>query len=164
MTRSTATSRLPRPGVTHRVAGKWTNTGAWPHVQFTGRIGFAEVAALHAQSLATVLLMPERYRTVGAFGSRLFESVTQGCLPLTPAETIGAAAFTPSALHVRDADDVIDKITWIKRISGTAEHADLIRACLDLLNPYRTSQQVAVLLAALRDLADAGSPLTARSC
>jgi hypothetical protein len=150
--------------VTHRVAGKWTNTGAWPHVNFTGRIGFAEVVGLHAQALATVLLMPERYRTVGAFGSRLFEAITQGCLPLTPAESVGADAFTPAALHVQDAADVIDKITWIERIAGTAEHAALIRSCLDMLDPYRTSRQATVLLAALRDLADAGPPLTTRSC
>lgn len=148
----------------HRVAGKWTNTSAWPHVRFTGRIAFGEVAGLHAQALATVLLMPERYRTVGAFGSRLFESVTQGCLPLTPADTVGAKVFTPLSLHVRDADDVVDKVTWIQRIAGTAEHAALIRACLDLLDPYRTSRQAAVLLATLRDLADDGRPLTSGSC
>ncbi|WP_203821578.1 hypothetical protein [Paractinoplanes ferrugineus] len=149
---------------THRVAGKWTKTGAWPDIHFTGRVGFAEVAALHSQALATVLLLPERYRTVGHQTSRLFESITQGCLPLTPADIFGAEVFTPPQLHVRDAADVIDKITWIQRIAGTAEHAALIRACLDLLDPYRTSRQAAVLLAALRDLAGAGPSLITRSC
>jgi hypothetical protein len=150
--------------VTHRVAGKWTNTSAWPHVQFTGRARFADVAALHSRALTTVLLMPERYRTVGAFGSRLFESVTCGCLPLTPADVTGAEAFTPPHLHVRDTADVVDKIAWIQRIVGTAEHAALIRECLDLLDPYRASRQAAVLLAAMHDLSGAGRPVPVRSC
>ncbi|MFC7530144.1 hypothetical protein [Actinoplanes sp. GCM10030250] len=147
----------------HRVAGKWTNTSAWPHVQFTGRIRFAEVAGLHAQALTTVLLKPERYRTVGAFGSRLFESVTQGCLPVTPADTVGADRLTPKSLHVRDAAELVDRIRWIESIAGTDEHASLIRACLDLLDPYRISRQAAVLLAALHDLAGTGRPDHIRS-
>jgi hypothetical protein len=149
--------------VTHRVAGKWTNTGAWPNVQFTGRIRFAEVAGLYAQALATVLLKPERYRTVGAFGTRLFESVTQGCLPLTPADTVGAERLTPESLHVRDAADLVDRIRWIESIAGTDEHADVIRDCLDLLDPYRVSRQAAALLAALYDLAGSSRPDPLRS-
>jgi hypothetical protein len=47
--------------VTHRVAGKWTDTGPWPHVNFTGRCRFDEVADIHRGALATVLLLPERY-------------------------------------------------------------------------------------------------------
>ncbi|WP_436528411.1 hypothetical protein [Actinoplanes sp. HUAS TT8] len=147
----------------HRVAGKWTNTSAWPHVQFTGRIRFADVAGLHAQALATVLLKPERYRTVGAFGTRLFESVTQGCLPMTPADTVGAERLTPKILHVRDAAELVDRIRWIEDIAGTDEHADVIRACLDLLEPYRVSRQAAVLLAALHDLAGTTRPAPVRS-
>jgi hypothetical protein len=149
--------------VLHRVAGKWTNTGAWPHVRFTGRIGFADVAPLHSQALTTVLLKPERYRTVGAFGSRLFESVTRGCLPLTPADTVGADRLTPKLLHVRDADELLDRICWIESIAGTDEHASLISDCLDLLNPYRCSRQSAVLLTALDGLAGAGRPNPLRS-
>jgi hypothetical protein len=147
----------------HRVAGKWTNTSAWPHVKFTGRIRFAEVAGLHAQALTTVLLTPERYRTVGAFGTRLFESVTQGCLPLTPADTVGAERLTPTNLHVRDDAELVDRIRWIESIAGTDEHAALIRACLDMLSPYRVSQQADVLLATLHDLAGTGRPDPLRS-
>jgi hypothetical protein len=153
-----AAAQLP-----HRVAGKWTNTSAWPHIQFTGRIGFAEVADLHSQALTTVLLMPERYRSVGAFGSRLFESVTRGCLPLTPADTVCAGRLTPESLHVRDSDEVLDRIRWITSIAGTDEHAGLIRACLNKLNPYRTSLQAAALLIALHGLARDDRPVSARS-
>jgi hypothetical protein len=39
----------------------------------------------------------------------------------------------------------------------------LIRACLDLLVPYRVSRQAAVLLATLHDLAGTGRPDPFRS-
>jgi hypothetical protein len=147
----------------HRVAGTWTDIAAWPQVQFTGRCRFDEVAGLHRRSLATLLLLPERYRAVGHQTCRLFEAVTQGCLPLTPADTVCAEQFTPPQLHVRDAADVIAKVRWVAGIAGTAEHEALIRGCLSLLEPYRTSTQVEVLLATLYDLADAGRPAPSRS-
>ena len=149
--------------VPHRVAGKWVNVGAWPQVQFTGRCRFDEVASIHRRALATVLLLPERYGVVGHQTSRLFESVVNGCLPLTPADTVGAEKFTPPSLHVRDADEVVDRIRWIARIAGTDEHAALIRECLDLLNPYRTSRQAAALIATLHGLAGAARPVPSRS-
>jgi hypothetical protein len=142
--------------VTHRVAGKWTDTGPWPHVNFTGRCRFDEVAAVHRGALATVLLLPERYRTVGHQTSRLFEAVTQGCLPLTPADTVAADRFTPPELHVRDGGEVIEKLRWLQSIAGTPAHRDLIRACLRLLEPYRLSTQIAVLLDTLHTL---GAPV-----
>ena len=42
----------------HRVAGKWTRTADWPHVNFTGRCAFSEVQELYETALATVLLLP----------------------------------------------------------------------------------------------------------
>jgi len=145
----------------HRVAGKWTETSAWPHVRFSGRCGFDGVAGLHRRALATLLLLPERYRTVGHQTCRLFEAVTQGCLPLTPADTVGADRFTPASLHVRDADEVIAKLRWIAAIQGTSEHAELIGECLRMLDPYRVSAQIPVLLNALHDIA---GPVPSRSC
>ncbi|GID29541.1 hypothetical protein [Paractinoplanes brasiliensis] len=142
--------------VTHRVAGKWTDTGPWPHVNFTGRCRFNEVADIHRGALATVLLLPERYRTVGHQTSRLFEAVTQGCLPLTPADTVAADRFTPPELHVRDGGEVVEKLHWLQSIAGTPAHQDLIRACLRLLEPYRLSTQIAVLLDTLHAL---GAPV-----
>ena len=47
---------------THRVAGKWTRTSDWPHVNFTGRCTFPEVRELHESALATVLLLPDTVR------------------------------------------------------------------------------------------------------
>ncbi|MDY7091272.1 MAG: hypothetical protein SYR96_40120 [Actinomycetota bacterium] len=142
--------------VTHRVAGKWTDTGSWPHVNFTGRCRFDEVADIHRGALATVLLLPERYWTVGHQTSRLFEAVTQGCLPLTPADTVAVDRFTPSELHVRDGGEVVEKLHWLQSIAGTPAHQDLIRACLRLLEPHRLSTQIAVLLDTLHAL---GAPV-----
>lgn len=152
-----AAVRLP-----HRVAGKWVDIDAWPRVRFTGRCRFGEVAGIHRRALATVLLLPERYRTVGHQSSRLFESVIQGCLPLTPADTVCAGRFTPASLHVRDAGEVVDRIRWIESIAGTDDHAALIGACLKLLDPYRTSRQAAALITAVHSLAGAGRPVPAR--
>jgi hypothetical protein len=65
----------------HQVAGKWTRTGNWPWVNFTGRCAFEQVAELHASALATVLLLPDRYARAGQMTQRLFEAVLAGCLP-----------------------------------------------------------------------------------
>lgn len=139
--------------LTHRVAGKWPRTDAWPHVTFTGRAAFEDVAEIHTAALATVLLLPERYRAVGHQTSRLFEAVTQGCLPLTPADTACADAFTPDVLHVQDGADVLAKVRWLRRLAGSREHQALIAACLTRLEPYRLSRQAGVLLDALHQLA-----------
>ncbi|MEV6595497.1 hypothetical protein AB0M36_01380 [Actinoplanes sp. NPDC051346] len=143
----------------HRVAGKWPRTEAWPHVTFTGRAPFDEVATIHAAALATVLLLPERYRAAGHQTSRLFEAVTQGCLPLTPADTACADAFAPEVLHVHDGADVLTKTRWLRRLSGSSEHRDLIATCLTYLEPYRLSRQAAMLLHALYQLTADRPPL-----
>ena len=65
----------------HRVAGKWTRTAQWPHVTFTGRIAFPDVRPLYKSSLATILLLPERYASAGQMTQRIFEAALAGCLP-----------------------------------------------------------------------------------
>lgn len=131
--------------VTHRVAGKWPTTARWPHVVFTGRCAFDEVAQIHRQALATVLLLPHRYAQVGHMTSRLFEAVLAGCVPLVPAEVVGADAFVPPALHVADATEVVGRVKHLRDIAGSAEHANLIAACLNRLQPLRLSHQLSVL-------------------
>lgn len=136
--------------VSHEVAGKWPNTGAWPHVTFTGRCTYPDVVGKHRRSLTTVLLMPDRYAAVAAMSSRLFESVIAGCLPLAPAELALAELFVPAELRVASAADVLDRIAWLRSIQGGPEHTDLIRACLTRLEPFRASRQVAHLTQVLR--------------
>jgi hypothetical protein len=132
----------------HRVAGKWPRTSQWPHLNFTGRCAFDEIQAIYRSGLATVLLLPDRYARVGHMTQRLFEATLAGCLPLTPAPIAAAAPFTPERLHVRDGQQVIERITWARRIAGTAEHAELIADCLAQLEPFRLSTWTSGLISA----------------
>lgn len=136
----------------HGVAGKWTQIERWPHVNFTGRCPFPEVQRLHRAALATVLLNPARYSSVGHVSQRLFEAALAGCLPITPDVIAGAEVFTPPVLHVRDGREVIDRVEWALGIAGSQEHADLIRACLSHLEPFRLSAWTARLMQLIETL------------
>jgi hypothetical protein len=136
----------------HRVAGKWTRTADWPHVNFTGRCTFPEVRELYESALATVLLLPDRYARAGQVTQRLFEAVLAGCLPLTPATLPFAPAFTPSALHAADGAAVADRIIELQSIAGTTRHARLIADCLGMLGIFRLSRQVTTVNRVLRRL------------
>jgi hypothetical protein len=139
-----AAARLP-----HRVAGKWTRTARWPHVNFTGRIPFDEVAPTYRSSIATVLLAPARYARTGQFTQRLFESVLAGCLPLAPHTLRGAEAVVPRELIVTSASDIVDTGTALAALAGSQAHADLIARCIDRLDPFRASRQIRTLNAVL---------------
>jgi hypothetical protein len=141
----------------HRVAGKWTRTDAWPHVNFTGRCAFPEVRELHLSALATVLLLPGRYARAGQMTQRLPEAVLAGCLPVTPASLPCAPAFTPPVLHAATGDQVAGIISGLQRIAGTSGHADLIARCIAMLGVFRLSRQIATIDRILRRLTDAGS-------
>jgi hypothetical protein len=141
----------------HRVAGKWTRTDAWPHVNFTGRCAFPEVRELHLSALATVLLLPGRYARAGQMTQRLPEAVLAGCLPVTPASLTYAPAFTPPVLHAATGDEVAGIISGLQRIAGTSGHADLIARCIAMLGIFRLSRQIATIDRILRRLTDAGS-------
>lgn len=121
----------------HVVAGKWTRADAWPHVSFVGRVPFAEVTETYSRSVATVLLLPDRYARAGQMTQRLVEAVLAGCLPLTPASIRSAERFTPRRLHVTDGAAVTAMITQLTEIAGTSEHVALIAACLWALDIFR---------------------------
>ena len=138
----------------HRVAGKWTRTAPWPHVNFTGRCSFPDVRELYESALATVLLLPERYARAGQMTQRLFEAVLTGCLPVTPATISFSAVFTPPALHASTGRRVADCIAGLQDIAGTARHRDLIADCLARLGTFRLSRQLRTLDQILRRTAD----------
>jgi hypothetical protein len=129
----------------HLVAGKWTHTGAWPHVSFIGRVPFTQVTQIYRRSVATVLLLPDRYAQAGQMTQRLAEAVLAGCLPLTPASIRSADRFTPQQLHVTNGPDTTAMITRLTGIAGTSEHVTLITACLRALDLFRLSRQLDVL-------------------
>ncbi|MEU8617232.1 hypothetical protein [Streptomyces sp. NPDC048623] len=133
----------------HLVGGKWTRTGRWPHVRFLGRLPFEAVQGVYGRSLATVLMLPERYAAVGQMTQRIFEAVLAGCLPLAPADIAHADRFVPEELIVRSGVEVIERLNHLQRIAGTQQHADLIAACLDRLDLFRLSRQVDALEAVL---------------
>jgi hypothetical protein len=141
----------------HRVAGKWTSTTQWPHVNFTGRCPFSEVSRLYRSALATVLLLPDRYARAGQMTQRLFEAVLAGCLPITPAGIACAGRFTPPVLHAADGQQVIDRLRHAQAAAGTAWHSETLAACLERLGTFRLSRQIATLNRVLERLTDASS-------
>ncbi|MFI1721891.1 hypothetical protein [Streptomyces sp. NPDC020489] len=138
--------------VEHLVAGKWTKTDRWPDVHFVGRIPFEAAADVYGRSLATVLMLPERYAAVGQMTQRIFEAVLAGCLPLVPADVRFADRFVPEELIVRSGRDVIERLSYLREIAGTQQHADLIAACVDRLRLFGLNKQVDNLESALHGL------------
>ncbi|MEV4577059.1 hypothetical protein AB0K16_27835 [Nonomuraea jabiensis] len=132
-----AAARLP-----HQVAGKWPTIGRWPEVTFLGRVPFNEVGRLYGESLATVLLLPERYAAVGQMTQRIFEAVLAGCLPLAPSDIACVRRFVPEELIVNDGHEVLAAVHRLLSIAGTAAHAELISACLAKLDMFRLSHQL----------------------
>ncbi len=131
--------------VAHLVGGKWTRTDRWPHVRFLGRVPFEQAHELYSRSLATILMLPERYAAVGQMTQRIFEAVLAGCLPLAPADIRHVDQFVPAELIVSSGREVIERLTFLQKISGSQQHVDLIAACLDRLDLFRLSRQVDVL-------------------
>ncbi len=128
--------------VPHLVAGNWPRRQRWPHVQYAGRIGFAEVEPLYARSLATVLLLPRRYARVGQMTQRIFESLLAGCLPILPAHTRGASRFVPGELHAADGKELVILVQRLAAIMGTTWHEELLAECLQRLRMFRLSEQL----------------------
>ncbi|MEO3810750.1 hypothetical protein ABGB17_17250 [Sphaerisporangium sp. B11E5] len=142
-----AAARVP-----HLVAGKWSDVSRWPGVNFIGRVPFDEVEKIYSRSLATVLLLPDRYAVAGQMTQRIFEAVLAGCVPLAPATISQADAFVPPQMVVNDATDVVRALLQLDEITGGTEHAEMINACLDRLEMFRLSRQLQVVQEMLEDL------------
>lgn len=125
----------------HAVAGKWTTTSRWPHVNFIGRVPFQQGLRLHAQADATVLLAPNRYLTSGQYTQRIFEAILAGCAPITPSNYRAAATVIPGELHADDGDHVSD-ITTALTAMDTDARARLLERCIRRLDPFRLSRQL----------------------
>ncbi|MFF1894009.1 hypothetical protein [Streptomyces sp. NPDC058206] len=143
--------------VEHLVAGKWTKTDRWPHVHFLGRIPFEAAADVYGRSLATVLMLPERYAAVGQMTQRIFEAVLAGCLPLAPANIRYVNRFVPDELLVHSGRDVIERLSILREIAGTQQHADLIAGCVDRLRLFGLSKQINTLESVLHGLVRPGT-------
>lgn len=128
----------------HRVAGKWTDTTAWPHVLFTGRIGFPEGQELQRQAVSTVLLLPQRYAAAGHMTQRLPEAVLAGCIPIAPTDIRDVDRFVPAALHAADGARVREVVTALIATSRR-ERSVLLADCLAQLELFRGSAHTAVI-------------------
>jgi hypothetical protein len=113
---------------------------------------FQTASGVYGRSLATVLLLPERYAAVGQMTQRIFEAVLAGCLPLAPADIRFADRFVPQELIVHSGRDVIERLAYLREIAGSQQHADLIAACLDRLRLFGLNRQVDALEGALHQL------------
>ncbi|MEU6341878.1 hypothetical protein ABZ883_13130 [Streptomyces sp. NPDC046977] len=138
--------------VEHLVAGKWTKTDRWPHVHFLGRIPFEAAAGVYGRSLATILMLPDRYAGVGQMTQRIFEAVLAGCVPLAPADIGFVDRFVPEELIVHSGRDVIERLSYLRQVAGTQQHAELIAACVDRLRLFGLSKQVDTLESVLQGL------------
>lgn len=144
-----AAARFP-----HQVAGKWTRTDRWPHVAFRGRVPFAQAHQLYSDSLATVLLLPGRYRAVGQVTQRIFEAVLAGCFPLAPADISHVDRFVPRELVIKTGDEAVQRLSELEQMAGSDGHADMIADCLDHLDLFRLSRQVDAVEAVLSALTE----------
>ncbi|MEU8324119.1 hypothetical protein AB0C33_37655 [Nonomuraea sp. NPDC048881] len=145
---ASAAARLP-----HWVAGKWPDTRRWPHITFLGRVPFSDVTRMYGESLATVLLLPDRYAAAGQMTQRIFEAALAGCLPLAPATIAHVERFVPDELIVSSGAEVVDTVHRLWSIAGTTEHADLIATSLTKLKIFRLSRQIQALQEILAELA-----------
>ena len=132
--RSPSSSRPPPRQHPHRVAGKWTRTAAWPHVNFTGRCAFPDVRELYESALATVLLLPDRYARRGTDDPAAVRGRARRMPARHPRQrSRSRAAFTPPALHAATGDEVAGSISGLQRIAGTSAarrpHRRLHRDC-----------------------------------
>jgi hypothetical protein len=126
----------------HVIAGKWTHTSRWPDLNFIGRVAFEAGTSIYRRSIATVLLLPQRYARVGQMTQRLFEATLAGCLPLAMSSTVGAELYVPTELHVRTGDEVIGVVSRLREIAGSADHARLIAECIGRLQIFSLETQL----------------------
>jgi hypothetical protein len=137
----------PAEVLSHAVYGKWSDTAAWPHIRFEGRLPFSRVESIYRGSSATVLLLPDAYARVGQMTSRIFEATLHGCIPLGPATIRGISRFVPEALQVASGIDVVHACNRIT-MSSSAALDELWHCCLAKLDLFRASRQLDTIEAA----------------
>jgi hypothetical protein len=135
----------------HSVYGKWPFTSAWPQVRFAGRVPFAQVETIYREALATVALLPPRYRARGQMTQRLAEAVLAGCLTIVPSDIRGAERFAPTALIASSTEDAARLMRSLLCLD-TDQLGELDAQALEHLQRFRASAQTDRLLAYLDNL------------
>jgi len=117
------------------VYGKWPRYATVPGLTHHGRIGLSRVVELYQQSVATVLLAPDRYMKTGQFTQRIFESVIGGCIPLVPADYRGSDILLPPFAHANTGCGVVKRVREIQAMSFE-EWQELVHEQMSLLEPF----------------------------
>lgn len=117
------------------VYGKWSKIPVPSQVKHHGQIPFQEVSSIYRRSLATVLLAPYRYMRTGQFTQRIFESLSNGCIPFIPHEYSGTAFLTPPFGVVANGADLAMQVKALKALSP-ARWQEVLEAHLAKLEPF----------------------------
>ncbi|MQB08164.1 glycosyltransferase family 1 protein [Agrobacterium tumefaciens] len=132
---------VPAKTIDHAVFGKWSSSDEWAHVKFNGRVHFKDVARIYAESVATVLLAPDRYCRSGQITQRLFEALMQGCFPIAHSDIKGIDEILPKWLIINSGDEVADLCEHLMNIRQSHSYRDCLAECLEGLHPFRMSHQ-----------------------
>lgn len=128
----------------HLVVGKWPRRQvATRHLRRTTRLRRCGAAVPDRAGHRPTA--PVRYAAAGEITQRLAEAVLAGCLPLAPPGILGSRAIVPSALHVRPGHDVMQIVTQLADLVGSAAHAALLAECLTGLESFRLSRHLDTL-------------------
>ncbi|MCF2434354.1 hypothetical protein LV779_02995 [Streptomyces thinghirensis] len=149
---STASSPRQPPASSTWSPGNGPRPAAGRAVRFAGRIPFEDAAGVYGRSLATVLMLPERYAAVGQMTQRIFEAVLAGCLPLRPGGHPLRRPVRPEGTGRALRDDVLERLSYLSEIAGTEQHAALSAACVDRLRLFGLCKQVNTLESVLHGL------------
>lgn len=135
------------------IYGNWTkyeekyreNLEKFKNVTFMGRIGFDKVYEIYNQSFATVLIAPERYYERGQFTQRLFEAMSQLCIPLAPGRYKGIDQVIIKEFIVEDTYDVVRKLRYLGGL-GNYEIIELLNRQFEKLACFDIERQSQVII------------------
>lgn len=123
-----------------QVFGNWNkyperykeNLKKFPNVVFRGRLPFSEINRIYKKSFSTVLIAPNRYYSSGHFTQRLFESLWDLCIPLTPDKYYSVKKIIVEDFIISSGNEVVDRINKLRKKSNS-EIRKIIEKQLDKL-------------------------------
>ncbi len=107
------------------VFGNWTkysnqakiNKEKFPLVNFQNRIAYSTIFRYYQRSFVTPLLAPDRYYKSGQVTQRLFEAISEQCIPLFPSEYTCVEQVAIPEFIISTSNDVYKKIIEFRKMS-----------------------------------------------
>lgn len=134
------------------VYGNWTkypeiyerNLKRFPNSFFRGRIGFDQIFSAYKTAFSTVLIAPEEYYIRGQFTQRLFESISNLCIPIAPALYRGVERVIIPELIVKTPLNLAKLITKLRKLSNDDLRLILLKQLkkLALFSPEKISKKI----------------------